>query len=106
MALTGIGSLKHHVLSTKRAGFIFIFIVQTIKPGVDVKQHPIDIRKSEKQHQIGSMWPGLIAICLAQVKDELIQSYVYDWYAWTSEIKILLNDLALTSNLSVCSVFT
>lgn len=58
------------------------------------------------------MWPGahafghtITVICLAQVKEELIQSYVLD-HAWTSEINIPFNDLALTSNLSVCSVFT
>lgn len=62
MALTGIGSLKHQVLANKRVGFIFIFIAQTIKPGVDVKQHPFDIRKCQKQNQIGSMWPGLMLL--------------------------------------------
>lgn len=55
MALTGIGSLKHYVLSTKRAGFIFIFIVQTIKTDVDVKQHPFEIRRCQRQHLIRSM---------------------------------------------------
>lgn len=45
-------------------------------------------------------------ICLAQVKDELIQTHMYGFHAWTSEINILFNDLALTSILSACSVFT
>lgn len=36
MALTGIGSLKHYVLPSKRARFIFIFMVQTIKTDADV----------------------------------------------------------------------
>lgn len=62
MALIGIGSLKHHILTTKRVGFIFIFIVQTIKPGVDVKQHTFDMRKCQKQNQIGSMRPGLMLL--------------------------------------------
>lgn len=48
----------------------------------------------------------MTAICLAQVRDELLQSYMYGFHAWTSEINILFNDLALTSNLSACFVFT
>lgn len=58
------------------------------------------------------MWPGLffartIAVtCSAGVKDESTESYVCDFPARTSEINILFNDLALTSNLSVFSVFT
>lgn len=58
MALTGIGSLKHRVLSTKRAGFNFIFIVQTIKPGVDVKQHPSDIVESGNNIRLGPCVPA------------------------------------------------
>lgn len=69
MALTGIGSLKHHVLSTKRAGFIFIFIVQTIKSGADVKQHPFDIMKPEdnirldaRNHVGLALWNAPLAV--------------------------------------------
>lgn len=83
MALTGIGSLKHHVLSTKRAGFIFIFIVQTIKSGVEVKQKPFDMMLfSEKQHQIWSVRLGLMrsvtpltGTLLAHAKDERCRKY-------------------------------
>lgn len=78
MALTGIGSLKHHVLSTKRAGFIFIFIVQTIKTGVDVKQHPFDMRDVKNNfglhpHGLGSYF-SLTAMCSAQVGEESVQT--------------------------------
>lgn len=72
MALTGIGSLKHHVLSTKRAGFIFIFIVQTIKPGADVKQNPFDIRKSENNTRFGTC--GLMSCFLTHHNPDMLSS--------------------------------
>lgn len=78
MALTGIGSLKHRVLSTKRAGFIFIFIVQTIKTGVDVKQHPFDIRDVKnntglRPHGLGSCF-SVTVMRAAQVGEESVQT--------------------------------
>ena len=39
MALTGIGSLKSAISALKR-GFIFLFMVLTIKASMDVKQYP------------------------------------------------------------------
>lgn len=81
MALTGIGSLKHHVLSTKRAGFIFIFIVQTIKPGVDVKQHPFDIMKSENNIGLG---PRSLDLCFWTRHNcrALNSNRVWNWHSY------------------------
>lgn len=72
----------------------------------------LTLGKSENNIRLGQLaWSHafgrtITVICLAEVRDELIQSYVYDCQAWTSEINMLFNDLAMTSNLSVFSVFT